>query len=89
MLSRLRMNIDDCIAEYTELGQRIFGNQSQWFYTQRRIFSLRGPIPWNREKYDHRKLESAVQEVVNKRLHVSKDRAAGHMFPSHESRCRT
>jgi hypothetical protein len=89
MLSRLRMNVDDCIAEYTELGKRIFGNQLRLFHTQRRIFSLRGPIPWNCEKYDYRDLENGVQEVVNKRLNVSKDRAAGQMFPSHESRCRT
>jgi hypothetical protein len=89
MLSRLRMNIDDCIAEYTGLGNRIFGNQLRLLHTQRRLFSLRGPILWNREKYDHKKLENAVQEVVNKRLNVSRDRAAGQMFPSDESRCRT
>ena len=89
MLSRLRMNIDDCITEYTELGKRIFGNQLRFFHAQRRIFSLRGPIPWNREKYDYKDLEKVVQEVVDKRINVSKDRAAGQMFPSHESRCRT
>jgi hypothetical protein len=83
------MNVDDCIAEYTTLGERIFGNQLRFFHIRRRIFSLRGPIPWNREKYNYRDLEDAVQEVVNKRLNVSKDRAAGQMFPSHESRCRT
>lgn len=83
------MNIDECIAEYEGLGKQIFGNQLPLFNIQRRIFSLRGPIPWNREKYDHEKLEKAIQEVVNKRLRVPNDRAVGQMFPSHEERCRT
>lgn len=81
------MNIDDCIAEYAELGERIFGRRR--LFMQRRLFSLRGPIPWNRAKYDEEELEKVVQEVVDKRLHISRDRAAGQMFPSHDSRCRT
>lgn len=81
MLSRLRMDINDCIGEYEKMGNRVFGKP--------RAFSLRGPIPWNRPKFDHKEFEAVIQEVVDSRLQASPDRAAGQMFPSHESRCRT
>ncbi|TGO83405.1 hypothetical protein BPOR_0653g00060 [Botrytis porri] len=56
MLSRLRMNSDDCIPEYENLGEKIIG--------QPRKLSMRGPIPWNRETYDHRKLEESIKDVT-------------------------
>lgn len=80
MLSRLRMNSDDCIQEYESLGENIFG--------QPRKLSMRGPIPWNREKYDHRKLEESIKDVV-KRRDWKEDQIADSMYPSNKDRCRT
>ncbi|KAF7948672.1 hypothetical protein EAE96_007867 [Botrytis aclada] len=80
MLSRLRMNSDDCIQEYENLGEKIFG--------QPRKLSMRGPIPWNREKYDHRKLEESIKDVV-KRRDWKEDQIADSMYPSNKDRCRT
>jgi len=80
MLSRLRMTIDDCIDEYANMGERIFGNP--------RTFSLRGPIPWTREKYDEKKLEAVIKDVV-KRRHWNVDRVEDSMYPSTPDRCRT
>ncbi|KAI9649163.1 hypothetical protein NHQ30_001730 [Ciborinia camelliae] len=80
MLSRLRMNIDDCIQEYENLGQRIFG--------QPRKFSMRGPIPWNQEKYDHHKLEEVVKDVVRRR-DWKQDQVTDTVYPSNPDRCRT
>ncbi|TGO46071.1 hypothetical protein BOTNAR_0616g00060 [Botryotinia narcissicola] len=80
MLSRLRMNSDDCIQEYENLGENIFG--------QPRKLSMRGPIPWNREKYDHRKLEQSIKDVV-KRRDWKEDQIADSMYPSNKDRCRT
>lgn len=89
MLSRLRMNVDECIAAYEELGQQIFGNRLPIIHTQRRIFSLRGPLLWKREKFDDKKLEKAIKVIVDKQLRVSRESTARPMFPSHESRCKT
>ncbi|KAF7865472.1 hypothetical protein EAF04_006447 [Stromatinia cepivora] len=80
MLSRLRMSIDDCIQEYENLGEKIFG--------QPRKLSMRGPIPWNREKYDHRKLEEVIKDVVKRRA-WKKDQITDSVYPSNPERCRT
>ncbi|KAF7853605.1 uncharacterized protein EAF02_011910 [Botrytis sinoallii] len=80
MLSRLRMNSDDCIQEYENLGEKIFG--------QPRKLSMRGPIPWNREKYDHRKLEESIKDVL-KRRDWKEDQIADSIYPSNKDRCRT
>ena len=80
MLSRLRMTIDDCIEEYRNMGANIFGKP--------RLFSMRGPIPWNQEKYSHRKLEESIKDVV-KRRHWKDDQFSDSMYPSTPDRCRT
>jgi hypothetical protein len=59
MLGRLRMTVDDCIKEYETLGDKIFG-ESRWF-------SIRGPLPALREKYNCDKFKKVVQEVVKRR----------------------
>ena len=79
MLGRLRMSIDDCIAEYETLGLKVFAHP-RWFH-------LRSPLFWPRDKYDHRSLEKAIKDVINGR---SPYVAGGDKsFASDESRCRT
>ncbi|MCJ1342317.1 hypothetical protein MMC31_000499, partial [Peltigera leucophlebia] len=79
MLGRLRMSIDDCIAEYETLGPRVFAHP--------RLFHLRSPLFWPRDKYDHRSLEKAIRDVINRR---SPFVAGGNKnFASDENRCRT
>jgi len=80
MLSRLRMSIDDCIDEYAQMGANIFGKP--------RFFSMRGPIPWGKEKYDYRKLEVAIKDVI-KRRDWKEDQIADSTYPSTPDRCRT
>lgn len=55
MLQRLRMTVDECIKEYKTLGEQVFGHP--------RSFS-KGAIL--RQKFDHRALEKAVQDVTTK-----------------------
>ncbi|KAF7924653.1 uncharacterized protein EAE97_010604 [Botrytis byssoidea] len=62
------------------LRENIFG--------QPRKLSMRGPIPWNREKYDHRKLEQSIKDVV-KRRDWKEDQIADSMYPSNKDRCWT
>ena len=81
MLGRLRMNIDQCIEDYKRMGGVIFGRP--------RLLSMRGPLPANRSKYDHRKLKAAVEAVVNRRLAGHGDHLGDHTFPSSQERCRT
>lgn len=79
MLGRLRMSIDDCIADYESLGLKVFAH-SRWFHLQSLLF-------WPRDKYDHRTLENAIKEVINRRAPYV---AGGDKnFASDESRCRT
>ena len=79
MLGRLRMSIDDCIAEYETLGPKVFAHP-RWFH-------LRSPLFWPRDKYNHRSLEKAIREVIDRR---SPFVAGGDKnFTSDENRCRT
>lgn len=79
MLGRLRMSIDDCIAEYETLGPKVFAHP-RWLH-------LRSPLFWPRDKYDHRSLEKAIREVIDRR---SPFVAGGDKsFASDENRCRT
>jgi hypothetical protein len=79
MLSRLRMSVDEAIEEYERLAGFIFGHP--------RIFSIRGPIPFPRDKYSSKRVVEVVQHVVLSRLcgtSMGQD-----LFASHERMCKT
>ena len=80
MLGRLRMNIDDCICEYETLGEKVFAH-SRWFH-------LRSPLCWPRDKYDHKVLESVLQDVVGRRVPKVAHFPGGRNFAFDENRCR-
>ncbi|KAL9099785.1 MAG: hypothetical protein Q9163_004758 [Psora crenata] len=80
LLGRLRMNVDDCIAEYEKLGKKVFAH-SRWFH-------LRSPLWWPREKYSHKVLEEVVQGVVNDRVPKVGTFPGGKTFAFDENRCR-
>ena len=80
MLGRLRMNIDDCIADYEKLGGEVFAH-SRWFH-------LRSPFWFPREKYNHRVLEQVVQDVVARRVPKIGGFPGGKTFAFDENRCR-
>jgi hypothetical protein len=75
------MNVDECIEDYKTMGGLIFGHP--------RLFSMRGPLPANRYKYNHEKLKAAVEAIVNHRLAGHGDHLGDHTFPSSQERCRT
>ena len=81
MLGRLRMNIHDCITDYEELGERVFGH-SRWFH-------LRSPLFWPRDKYNHKTLQSVIRGVVEKRVPRVATFPGGTNFAYDENRCRT
>ena len=76
MLSRLRMTVDDCIAEYKSLGQKIFGNPRPLAF---------GAILWH--KFDYQVLEAVIRSVVAR--HCEKSEEYELDFPSEEDLCRT
>ena len=80
MLGRLRMNIDDCISDYEDLGSKVFG-YSRWIH-------CRSLLLWPREKYDCRVLENVVNEVVHKRVSKAANFPGGTAFAFDEQRCR-
>ncbi|KAL8839505.1 MAG: hypothetical protein Q9170_001728 [Blastenia crenularia] len=53
MLSRLRMTVDDCIAEYKNLGQKIFGHPRHLAF---------GAVIWH--KFNYRVLEAVIKDVT-------------------------
>jgi hypothetical protein len=62
MLSRFRMTVDDCIAEYERLGDEIFGNP-------RPLHSL--TVVFKVAKYNSRKFEDSIRTVTNSRCEDS------------------
>ncbi|KAL8942731.1 MAG: hypothetical protein Q9216_001479 [Gyalolechia sp. 2 TL-2023] len=76
MLSRLRMTVDDCIAEYKTLGQKIFGHPRPLAF---------GAILWH--KFDHRVLEHVLQDAIQRHSEDSEEFESE--FPSDEDLCRT
>jgi len=81
MLGRLRMNIDDCIADYEDFGARVFGRK-RWVH-------VRSPLWWPRDRYSHKTLENVVKEVVRRRVPKVPQFPGGQNFSSDENRCRT
>jgi hypothetical protein len=81
MLSRLRMGIDEAIAEYENLADEIFGHP--------RWFSYRGPLPAFRNKYSGKKMHDVVQAVVTRRLSDQQLDVGGDSFESPARLCKT
>src|ERR1700760_999716 len=81
MLGRLRMSVNDCIAEYKALCETVFGH--------RRLASIKGPFPWPRDKYDDRALQKAIDDVVMRRLSSNQRQVGGVNFNSPPGLCKT
>ena len=81
MLGRLRMNNEDCIEDYETLGEKVFGRS--------RLFHLRSPLFWVRDKYNHKVLEDVVRDVVRERVPKVESFPGGQNFAFDENRCRT
>jgi hypothetical protein len=56
MLGRLEMDVDECIAAYSELAAAVFGEN-----LSRIPFSMKGKI---QARFDSAKLESAIRKVI-------------------------
>ncbi|KAF2274187.1 FabD/lysophospholipase-like protein [Westerdykella ornata] len=57
MLGRLEMDVDTCIASYSELMKTVFEEKSSWF-----------PVSWSgkvKARFDSAKLKSAIEDVVS------------------------
>ena len=73
MLGRLEMDVDECIAAYSELMKAVFVEQSSWL-----------PVSWTgkvKARFDSGKLKGAVEDVISSRgisstdaFHAGKDR---------------
>lgn len=81
MLGRLRMSVQDCMEEYERLSGDIFGHP--------RLASVRGPIPYWRDKYDGEKIQRAVEDVIKRRMSPEERIAGAGSFNSPRGLCRT
>lgn len=81
MLGRFRMTVPDCIDEYKNLGQEVFGNP--------RIFSTLRFGLGNRTKYKAARLEDVFQRVTAKRNEYLANPDRSITFPSGRGLCKT
>lgn len=81
MLGRLRLGVDECIEEYENLGQEVFGHP--------RLFSIRGRLLSLQEKYDEKRLQRVVNDLVLRRLSDAQLNMGASNFSSASSLCRT
>ena len=81
LLGRLRMNVNACIHEYNKLSKDIFGSP--------RLASIRGPIPWPRDKYDGETIQKAVQDVISRRMSKAERQVGAGNFNSPPGLCKT
>jgi hypothetical protein len=81
MLSRLRMGVDEALAEYETLSDEIFGHP--------RLFSWRGPIPWNAAKFSGKRMSHTINNVVLRRLTKRQLDVGGDSFSSTPRLCKT
>lgn len=74
------MSVDDCISEYEQLGERIFGHP-RWFH-------VRSPLFWPRDKYNHKALETIIRDLVQQKIPEDEDYPGGRNLAFDENRCR-
>jgi len=60
MLGRLRMDVDDCLTEYTTLGSQVFGKP--------RVMHVKSFFWWPKSKYNRRKYEEILREAIARAL---------------------
>lgn len=75
------MPIDEALDAYENLGGSVFGHP--------RIFSIRSPLWFPRDKYSEKQLIEVVKDVVEKRHPSKKTQMRDHLFMSHERMCKT
>ncbi|TLD38810.1 FabD/lysophospholipase-like protein [Venturia nashicola] len=81
MLGRLRMSVEDCMREYEKLSDDIFGHP--------RLASVKGPVPWLRDKYNGETIQKAVEDVISRRMSPEERKAGAGTFNSPPGLCRT
>ena len=58
MLGRLEMDVDECIAAYSDLAEAVFSQKKS-----RLPFNFKGKV---KAQFDSSKLENAIQETIEK-----------------------
>ncbi|KAK0729536.1 acyl transferase/acyl hydrolase/lysophospholipase [Lasiosphaeris hirsuta] len=86
MLGRLRMSVDDALAQYAEFGNEVFG-KARWWHERSMLW-------YPRAKYPSRKARAAIQRIIYERLSeddpdIGLERAIREPFKSREDRTRT
>lgn len=77
MLSRLRMNVEDCIEQYLRISGLVFGHS--------RVVS----IPFFRPQYDASRLHRAIQDLVRDKAQGSERDSSEVFFQSNSERAKT
>lgn len=76
------MGVDECLEEYENLGGDVFGHP--------RWFSIRSPLFWPmKDKYDGRRLQRAVEQVVERRSSPAQKKVGAGSFGAAKELCKT
>ncbi len=78
MLGRLRMSVDECLRDYANLVENVFGKPRWASYRC-------SPLPWFCAKYNKDRLKKVVKEMVDEHLCEGE----GHQFAMNKNMCRT
>ena len=83
MLGRLQMTVEECIEGFLNLATEVYGKS--------RFSSVRTLLLKNGEKYDHRRLEAAIKDMVRRKDKGPKLDAADseEIFESSTNMCKT
>lgn len=81
LLSRLKMNVDDCISELEAIEETVFG--------QRSLGNLRSLPMFVGEKYDHKVLERKIQKIVSERHRYYDQSLQSNAFLFDDGGCKT
>jgi hypothetical protein len=88
MLGRLRMDVNECLKFYGELGSEVFGHPRR-LHVSRNLFV--GRWWWPRSKYNCKKFEQLLQTTIRHFAELgSEDSYFQHdFFPLEDNKCRT
>ena len=87
MLARLRMNISECIDEYENLGDAVFGRPQ---FLARNLQPLIPRVIWSPAERNGNRLRNYLNDVVKKRgLKISPGSEKPDSFESDSDLCRT
>lgn len=85
MLARLRMPVEDCLAEYENFGGMVFANPRVFHKAGKRAFI---PLLCTKTKFKTSDLEEAIKDVIRRRGDFPNEHDDAMSFTTPKGLCR-